>query len=126
MPYDENSFLQGVAVGRSLKGMSVVAPSGDARVRAVSGVVDAIVPFYSPELQLLNDTSGTVAVGTAFFHIDGASIDAALSTPAALGIGSIVPAAVMAHYPVAPFAQAETPVELNGTVGASGILTIDQ
>lgn len=126
MPYDENSFLQGVAVGRSLKGISVVAPSGDAKIRALSGVVDAIVPFYSPEMELIHDTSGEVAVGSVFFHIDGASIDASVSTPAALGIGSIVPAAVMAHYPVAPFAQVETPGELNGTVGASGILTIDQ
>ncbi len=126
MPYDENSFLQGVAVGRSLKGISVVAPSGDARIRALSGVVDAIVPFYSPEMELIHDTSGEVAVGSAFFHIDGASIDASVSTPSALGIGSIVPAAVMAHYPVSPFSQAETPGELNGTVGASGVLTIDQ
>lgn len=126
MPYDENSFLQGVAVGRSLKGISVASPNGDARIRAVSGVVDAIVPFYSSELALLHDTGGEVAVGSAFFHIDGASIDTSVSTPATLGIGSIVPAAVMTHYPVSPFAQAETPGELNGTVGASGILTIDQ
>lgn len=126
MPYDENSFLQGVAVGRSLKGISVVAPSGEAKVRVASGVMDAIFPFYSPELALLHDTGGDVGVGSAFFHIDGATIDASVSTPAAMGLGSIVPAGIMAHYPAAPLAEAETPGDLNGTLGASGIFTIDQ
>lgn len=44
MPYDDNSFSQGIAVGRSLKGMSVV---------------DAIVPLANN-----NGTLTIYAVGT--------------------------------------------------------------
>lgn len=38
MPYDENSFLQGVAVGRALKGVSVIQKDGGGGTVVVDSV----------------------------------------------------------------------------------------
>ena len=126
MPYDENSFLQGIAVGRSMKGVTVVNQRGGERVQVLSGVLDAIIPFYSPILALPGGAAGTVAVSNAFIRLDGETIAAAATPPSSLSMAGITAAGTFAPNPVTPLPQTATPGTLGGTVGASAVITTDE
>lgn len=126
MPYDENSFLQGIAVGRSMKGVTVINRGGGGNVRVASGVLDAIIPFYSPILALPGGAAGTVAVSNAFIRLDGETIDAAATLPSSLRMAGIQAAGTFAPDPVTQLPQTVTPGTLGGTVGASAVITIDE
>lgn len=126
MPYDENSFLQGIAVGRSMKGVTVINRGGGGNVRVASGLLNAISSFYTPILALPGTLDGTVAVGNAFIRPEGESIIAAASTPASLGMGGIAASGALEHMSALPLPQTATLGTLGGTVGASAIITTDE
>lgn len=96
MPYDENSFLQGLAVGRSLKGVSVIAGGGGGgRVRISGSGFGLVMNIPNLEAALTHDEAGTAEVLSTYIEIIGESIESSQELPGTLGIGGITASAVL-------------------------------
>lgn len=125
MPYDENSFLQGVAVGRSLKGISVIN-TGESGIVSIAGSTmqtGQMVHYYA---DMPPGDGGTVAITYLSIDIAGERIETVVAVPAQLGLGAILAGAVMEPQPIRRYSAAQMPQTMGANYSAEAIITIDE
>ena len=95
MPYDENSFLQGIAVGRSMKGVTVIGGKREESPTVYSRVISPSVNVLALEAVTENSDAGSVGVFSAFFAPTGNNIPKSETVPGTLTISGISASAVV-------------------------------
>lgn len=89
MAYDENSFLQGIAVGRAMKGVTVTSLD---QLDHLGTPEMRIVPFSMIVLRadgVPNMQACSLSVAPLSWDLNGEIIAAAVTVPPALGIQSL-------------------------------------
>ena len=89
MAYDEVSFLNGIVLGRAMKGFSMANPNrGDLlRVQAMRLSKAPCISLRPSALPVMGAFSLTVSV--PLWDLNGETVEALVSVPAALGFGSL-------------------------------------
>lgn len=97
MPYDENSFLQGIAVGRSMKGVSVLpgGKGGGGKADVVSRDLRTVGSIFDLSRSVPAQDGGTAGVESIYIEVNGQTINTAAAAPSAFGLGGITAAAVI-------------------------------
>lgn len=96
MPYDENSFLQGIAVGRSMKGVTVIGGKADGSPAVYSGVLSRVLNILALEAAAESAEAGTVGAYSVFIAPTGENITKTETVPGAPAISGITASAVIA------------------------------
>lgn len=126
MPYDENSFLQGVAVGRSLKGVSVISGGGgEARGKikvaerdiAAVGIIFVSTEVPSSEGYDSINANGTLYIDTQYSRTSNPVV------PAALGFSGIAAADTMTLEEVADTVSAEPDGTMGYTMAVTSVIS---
>lgn len=97
MPYDENSFLQGIAVGRSMKGVGVIAggKGGGGKAAVVSRDLRPVGSIFALSRSVPAPDGGSAAGASIYIEVNGQAINTAAPAPSAFGLGGITAAAVI-------------------------------
>lgn len=126
MPYDEDSFLQGITVGRAMKGVTVLNPSGRGIFRVISERINlGTIEHYSAEVP--PGEGGSVSISYMSISISGKEINAAAVVPDQMGITSLTAGNFdITLNPIYNVTPSEPPHTMGGTVSAEAIITIDE
>lgn len=95
MPYDENSFLQGLAVGRSMKGVTVIGGKAEGRPAVHSGVLSRVLNVLALEADAESTEAGAVGVYSLFIAPTGENIAKTETVPGAPAISGLTASAVI-------------------------------
>ena len=97
MPYDENSFLQGIAVGRSMKGVTVMSGGGDwdGKTKVYSATISPSANILSLGASTENYEAGAAQVYSLFIAPTGENIAKTETVPSAPAISGLTASAVI-------------------------------
>lgn len=125
MPYDEKSFLQGLAVGRSLKGVQVLNPNGSGAVKVAYPIIRAgqMMHFY---LTVPNAFGCTISFDSMTWDINGERIERTVAIPPQMGQGTLTAIAVPTPQPIYPVDSGTIPNTMGAIVEAEATITIDE
>ena len=119
MAYDETSFLNGLALGRAMKGVSMANPNRGDLLRVLSGRLAAVrIIALTPEA-LTGGDWGCAAVMASSLEISGQRIRPHVTAPGEAGCGGLSAAAVLTQEAERISAAAETPGEMTAAVSAA-------
>ena len=119
MAYDETSFLNGLALGRAMKGVSMANPNRGDLLRVMSGrLAAARIIALTPEA-LTGDDWGSAAVAASSLEINGKRIRPHVTAPGEMGCGGLSAAATLTQEAERISAAAETPGEMTASVSAA-------
>lgn len=126
MPYDEDSFLQGITVGRAMKGVTVLNPSGRGTFRVISERINlGSMNYYSAEVP--PGEGGSVSISYMSISISGKEITVSVGNiPAQMGFTELTAGTVITAQPIYTIIPTEPPHTMGGTVSAEAIITIDE
>ena len=109
MAYDETSFLNGLALGRAMKGVSMANPNRGDLLRVLSGRLAAARII----------ARGSAAVAASSLEINGKRIRPHVTAPGETGCGGLSAAATLTQQAERISAAAETPGEMTASVSAA-------
>lgn len=126
MPYDEKSFLQGLAVGRALKGVTVLTPIGGGTLMITSEFMDeGRIILWEPD-EVPNELSEGPVIEAVSIRIDGQEIDVSAEAPGTFGYGGITVTDVEVADEIYLYNPATTPQDMDSTISAEATITIDE
>ena len=118
MAYDETSFLNGLVLGRAMKGISMANPNRGDFLRVLSGRLTAagIVALHPETVPGFSGDSAAVSFQA---DVHGQRLRASAAVPGEPGLGGLGAAAVLTQEGELIAASAALPGELPGAFGAA-------
>lgn len=89
MAYDEVSFLNGVILGRAMKGFSMANPNNGNLLRVQARRVAAVARLYGQPEALPVFPASSLALSSYSWDLQGQTIEKSLTVPAALGLENL-------------------------------------
>jgi hypothetical protein len=119
MAYDEYSFLNGLVLGRAMKGVSMANPNRGNFLRVLSGRLEAarIIPLR-PDPASGGD-GGTPGLEAWALQISGEHIRPSVVAPGSLGFGGLLTAVTLTQEGQQITASAEAPAGMGSALSAA-------
>lgn len=126
MPYDEKSFLQGLAVGRALKGVTVLTPIGGGTLMITSEFIDeGRIILWEPD-EVPNELSEGPVIESVSIRMTGQEIDVSVEVPSATGYGGITVTDMNVLDEIYLYNPTATPQDMDSTISVEATITIDE
>lgn len=126
MPYDEKSFLQGLAVGRALKGVTVLTPIGGGTLMITSEYIDeGRIILWEPD-EVPNELAEGPVIESVSIRMSGQEIDVSAEAPGTFGYGGITVTDVEVADEIYLYNPTAMPQDMDSTITAEATITIDE